>query len=137
MKRLGVVLSVLLTVIVMLAVLYWRNLHEGTADEARTPLALTINQCDLIASKAAAELPEALPFQKLEKYARQSRVLDRCMQDQGYQENPDWHAYIQPQIKQMAAQQQISEDEAYETLRRTAMLQAEKPEVVTYWRKKT
>lgn len=136
MKRLGVVLSVLLTVIVMLAVLYWQNLHEDAGSSMRTPLAQTINQCDLIASKAAAELPEALPFQKLEKYARQSRVLDRCMQDQGYQEHPDWRAYIQPQVKQLASQQQISEDEAYETLRRAAMLQAEKPEGVTYWRKK-
>lgn len=120
-----------------LAVWYWQNLHETDQTVPRTALAQTINQCDLIASKAAAALPEALPFQKLEKAARQSRVLDRCMQDQGYRENPAWRPYALPIVRQMAAQQQVSEDEAYETLRRAAMLQAEKPDVVTYWRKRS
>jgi len=94
-----------------------------------------INQCDLIASKAAAALPEVLPFQQLEKAARQSRVLDRCMQDRGYQENPAWVAAANKKAQRLAHEQGVSEAEAYETLRRQAMLQAE-PQAIGYWRKR-
>lgn len=115
---------------------YWQSLTEVSSATSHNEVSQVVNQCDLIASKAAAELPEVLPFQKLEKAARQSRVLDRCMQDRGYQENPAWVAEATKQAQRMAHEQGISEAEAYETLRRQAMLQSA-PGVVGYWRKRT
>ncbi len=119
--------------IIIAGVLYWQNLSEDPSDTLPSALAQTINQCDLIAGKAAAGLPEALPFQKLEKIARQSRVLDRCMQDRGYQQNPAWVTKANARASENAHAQHVSQDEAYETLRRQAML---KDDVAgtNYWR---
>lgn len=128
------IVGILAAVLVIGAgVLYWQNLAEDPADARPSVLAQTINQCDLIATKAAAELPEGLPFQKLEKMARQSRVLERCMQDRGYQQNPAWVTQVNARANEIAHAQSISRDEAYETLRRQAML---KDEVAgtNYWR---
>ncbi|WP_019880919.1 MULTISPECIES: hypothetical protein [unclassified Methylophilus] len=113
---------------------YWQSLTEVEPSGQQSEVAQAINQCDLIASKAAAELPEVLPFQKLEKAARQSRVLDRCMQDRGYAQNPAWVTQANQQAPRIAHEQGISEAEAYETLRRQAMLKAQ-PGVAGYWRK--
>lgn len=138
MKRLFWFAIVVIAMLTGLGVLYWQNLHEDAPESLpHTALAQSINQCDLIASKAAANLPEALPFQKLEKAARQARVLERCMLDQGYAENPTWPAGARVDAAHAAKAQHISEDEAYETLRRTAMLQAEKPGQISYWRKRS
>lgn len=115
---------------------YWQSLTEISPATSHNEVSQVVNQCDLIASKAAAGLPEVLPFQKLEKAARQSRVLDRCMQDRGYQENPAWVTEATKQVQRMAHEQGISEAEAYETLRRQAMLQSAS-EAVSYWRKRS
>lgn len=130
----GQVLGMLVAVFIIgVGVLHWQNLSEDPSGAPPSALAQTINQCDLIATKAASELPEALPFQKLEKMARQSRVLDRCMQDRGYQQNPAWVTKANAHASEIAHAKSISQDEAYETLRRQAML---KDEVAgtNYWR---
>lgn len=115
---------------------YWQSLTEVGPGNQQTAMGQAINQCDLIATKAAAELPEALPFQKLEKAARQSRVLDRCMQDRGYQENPVWVSETNKRVPDIAREQGISESEAFEALRREAMLQSE-GKLPAYWRKRS
>ncbi len=115
-------------------ILYWQNLSEDAPPEPGV-LVKNINQCDLIAGKAAATLPEALPFQKQEKIARQAHVLERCMQDRGYQENPAWQKQANVQARQMADARHISEAEAYETLRRQAMLQGASSGT-GYWRQR-
>lgn len=115
---------------------YWQSLTEVEPGNTQTAMGQAINQCDLIATKAAAELPEALPFQKLEKAARQSRVLDRCMQDRGYEENPVWVSETNKRVPDIAREQNISESEAFETLRREAMLQSE-GKLPAYWRKRS
>lgn len=114
---------------------YWQSLKEDVTVQQSGALAQALNQCDLIAGKAASHLPEVLPFQKLEKAARQARVLERCMQDRGFEENPRWASAATRQAVEQARIQQISENEAYETLRRAAMLAA--PEAGdSYWRQK-
>lgn len=131
--HIGSVLGVLL--LTGVGVLYWQNLSED-APAAPGVLVKTINQCDLIAGKAAAALPEALPFQQQEKIARQSHVLERCMQDRGYQENPAWKAQASTQARQIALVRHISEEEAYEALRRQAMLKSE-TSGISYWRQRS
>ena len=91
-------------------------------------------ECELISDKAAMKLPDALVFQRLEKAGRQARVLEDCMSDRGYQENPDWALFAQLQAAQQVKASKISEAEAYENLRRKYMLiyQAETSEPL-YW----
>ena len=91
-------------------------------------------ECELISDKAAMKLPEGLEFQRLEKAGRQARVLENCMSDRGYQENPDWVLFAQLQAAQQVKSHKISEGEAFESLRRKYMLiyQAEKSEPL-YW----
>ena len=91
-------------------------------------------ECELIADKAAMKLPEGLAFQRLEKAGRQARVLENCMSDRGYQENPDWVLFAQLQAAQQVKANKLSEAEAFENLRRKYMLvyQAEKSEPL-YW----
>lgn len=135
MKRSRVIMVLGIVLLGYAGVWYWQSLTEVAPDFTQSKVGQAINQCDLIASKAAAELPEALPFQKLEKAARQSRVLDRCMQDRGYQENPAWVAETNKNVPDIAREQGISENEAFETLRRKAMLQAD-DKSTAYWRKR-
>ncbi len=136
MKTLKVIGALAVMLVMGAGVLYWQNMHEDVPETAHGELAQMINQCDLIASKAAAELPEALPFQRLEKSARQSRVLDRCMQDRGYQQNPAWVARANARAGDIAHTQNISQGEALETLRRQAMLKDEDAGT-SYWRKRS
>ena len=107
-------------------------------------------ECELISDKAALKLPDSLAFQRLEKAGRQARVLEDCMKDRGYQENPDWALFAQLQAAQLQAAHQskasksngankngadkTSEAETFENLRRKYMTvyQAEKSEPL-YW----
>jgi hypothetical protein len=97
-------------------------------------LAKAGNECELISEKAAIKLPEGLEFQRLEKAGRQARVLDNCMRDRGYKENPSWALFAKLQAEEEAKASKVSVDEAYENLRRKYMLiyQPEKAEP-TYW----
>jgi hypothetical protein len=97
-------------------------------------LAKVGNECELISEKAALKLPDGLAFQRLEKAGRQARVLENCMHDRGYVENPAWVLFAKLQAEQDAKASKVSVDEAYENLRRKYMLiyQAEKAEPI-YW----
>jgi hypothetical protein len=97
-------------------------------------LAKVGNECELISEKAALKLPDSLAFQRLEKAGRQARVLENCMHDRGYVENPAWVLFAKLQAEQDAKASKVSVDEAYENLRRKYMLiyQAEKAEPI-YW----
>lgn len=105
------------------------------APRALTALERVGDECELIAEKAAMSLPEALPFQKLEKAARQSKVLQMCMNDRGYVENPAWVKYAEPIAAKTAKAENISVDEAYETLRRIKLKTFYEPNPKTplYW----
>jgi hypothetical protein len=79
-------------------------------------------------------LPEILPFQKMEKAARQSRVLVQCMNDHGYSENPKWVQYAEPIVAKEAKAAGISMNEAMETLKRRERLNfAGTPGQPQYW----
>lgn len=102
--------------------LYWYfNFAELEEVKSMTGLEKTGDECSFISEKAAMHLPEALPFQRLEKAARKARVLSNCMQDRGYSENPLWVINAKRIAQKNAESQHISYDEAYETLRRKAM----------------
>jgi hypothetical protein len=133
MKKL--VLIVLPLILITSGAFYWYlYLAEDTAVKTLTTLEKTGDECSFISEKAAMQLPEALPFQKLEKAARKARVLNTCMQDRGYKENPQWVKNANPIAQKYAESQQISYDEAYEMLRRQGMyIFKETPAENSYW----
>lgn len=99
-----------------------------------TALQITINECTNIAEQAAAHLPEALPFQRLEKIGRQARVMRLCMSDHGYQQSEQWAQYATPLAKAKSQSEDTSIDEAYENLRREHMvLLSPAPNAPDYW----
>lgn len=110
-----------LVVLLALGAYWYTASQQEVAPRALTALEHVGDECELIAEKAAIALPEALPFQKLEKLARKSRVLQTCMRDRGYIENPAWVKYAEPIAAKQAEAQHISMNEAYETLRRGEM----------------
>ncbi len=123
MKRWLMFGVVLISLLVIALVSYYA---DDMADNVATPhvqsaLEKTGDDCTAVAQKAAMHLPEALPFQRLEKTARTARVFDMCMHDRGWVENPAWAAFAQPLAAQQASTQGVSVNEAYETLRRKHM----------------
>lgn len=128
----GIAVALLLGVGVYL---YMMDASEVEAPRALTALERVGDECELIAEKAAMALPEALPFQKLEKAARQSKVLQNCMNDRGYVENPAWVKYAEPIAAKTAKAENISVDEAYETFRRNKLKTFYEPDPKTplYW----
>jgi hypothetical protein len=120
MKRL---LGWSLPILAMIAItIYWyAEVRDDGLPTQITALEKSGGECDLISEKAAMSLPEALPFQKLEKAARKARVLENCMHDRAYIENPAWVTYAQPIVQKAAETQHISFNEAYENLRRKSM----------------
>ena len=125
-----------LPVVVLIAgAVYWYiNLTTDSSPQQLTVLAKTGDECDLISEKAAMNLPTALPFQKLEKAARKTRVLENCMHDRAYIENPAWVKFAQSIAQKNAETQHVSFDEAYEELRRKAMYVFKAPQgAPVYW----
>lgn len=135
MRRL--VLIALPLVLITGGVLYWYFNFAPDADDqlkTLTTLEKTGDECSFISEKAAMNLPEALPFQKLEKVARKARVMSQCMQDRGYAENPLWVKNTKSTAQKNAQSQHISFDEAYEALRREAMYKFKaEPIENAYW----
>lgn len=133
MKKL---LTLSLPVLVLIAgAFYWYvNLTTDGSPQQMTLLEKTGDECDLISEKAAMNLPTALPFQKLETAARKTRVLENCMHDRAYIENPAWVKFAQPTAQKNAETQHVSFDEAYEDLRRKAMYVFKTPQgAPVYW----
>lgn len=120
MKKVLIIVLPLMAICAALAYWYF-NFFEVEEIKTMTALEKTGDECSFISEKAAMHLPETLPFQKLEKAARKARVLNQCMQDRAYIENPAWVKTAENLAKNNAETQQISYDEAYEALRRKAM----------------
>jgi hypothetical protein len=118
MKNKHIQYGVFAIIVLIVAAYFYQQQSDVPLTRGYTDLERTGDECDLIAAKAAMKLPEALPFQKLEKAARQTRVLETCMHDRGYIENPDWDKFAAPIAQLNAKNRQISENEAFETLRR-------------------
>jgi hypothetical protein len=120
---------------IIAVLLYWlAEIEPENKSQPISTLEKVGDECDLIAEKAAMHLPDALPFQKLEKAGRRARVLEDCMHDRAYIENPAWAKFAHPQAQKNAQTWHLSYSEAYENLRREDMLRfkAAKDEPI-YW----
>lgn len=131
------IFAVLVPILALAGLMYYA---DSMAPDDQKPyqlseLAKVGSECELISEKATMTLPDDLEFQRAEKAGRKARVLETCINDRGYIENPAWALFAKLQAEQEAAKlSAVSQDEAYETLRRKYMLiyQAEKSEPM-YW----
>lgn len=136
LKKLG---FVLLAILVVWGVNYytdfdWRSMSIQPVQKSDSALLKAGEECMAISDQATAHLIPKVEFQKLEFAARKANVFARCMGDKQFRQNPAWLDYAKKKAIHDAAAQQISEDEALETLKRQDMLQfkpvKEKP---IYW----
>lgn len=81
-----------------------------------------INACISISEKSVAHMQAKVPFQQLEIIGRKARVMRLCMQDHDYQQSPAWTTFANVKAKEKAQQDNISEAEAFELLRRQYMV---------------
>ena len=88
---------------------------------------------DGIADKAVINLQEFLEFQKIEKLARKSRVMQLCMSDRGYRVNPAWLNSHQAEAHALALRENISDDAAVEELKRQHMYPGSVQETPFFW----
>lgn len=84
-------------------------------------LALTIDDCQAIADKSIVKLSAVVEFQRLEIAGRRVRVMQNCMNDRGFVENPAWVKFTEAVVQKSALSSQISLNEAYEQFRRRDM----------------
>ena len=84
-------------------------------------LALTIDTCTGIADKSVAHLSAIVEFQKLEIAGRRIRVMQNCMNDKGFKENPAWVLFTESLLRKDAKSEDVSANEAYENDRRKDM----------------
>ena len=92
------------------------------APEKYTDLMKMGDRCVGITEKSATNLVAVVEFQKLEIAGRKSRVMQSCMNDNGYFENPVWLSFSTPIAKITSRKTGVSFNEALENMRRTSML---------------
>lgn len=79
------------------------------------------DKCLDFGERAVASYTPIIAFQQLEREAKRTNVIQRCMTDNGYQQNPAWLSYAQPIASANAQKSIISIDEAIINLSRKDM----------------
>ena len=105
--------------------------------QAQAALIKIGEKCLDFGERAVAKDTPIIEFQQLEREAKRTNVIQRCMTDNGYQQNTAWLSYALPIAKTDAQKSNISIDEAVINLSRKHMQvftpAAGRPE---YWLKK-
>ena len=78
-------------------------------------------KCLDFGERAVAKDTPIIKFQQLEREAKRTNVIQRCMTDNGFQQNPAWLGYAQPIANTDANKTNISIDEAIVNLSRKHM----------------
>ena len=113
--------------------IYWYCLSPSRPVVQDQQMMQAMNECDGIADKAVINLQEFLEFQKIEKLARKSRVMQLCMSDRGYRVNPAWLNSHQAEAHALALRENISDDAAVEELKRQHMYPGSVQETPFFW----
>ena len=79
------------------------------------------NFCLSIAEKSVANRQAIVEFQKYEILGDKGMVMRKCMENNGFEENPAWLIENKKVIQEKIKDSQISEDEAIENLKREAI----------------
>lgn len=127
-------LVVALLALMISASLWWVNRPSPIQScSENKPLDIAVNECEGIAEKAVVDLQEFLEFQRMEKLARKSRVMQLCMTDHGYQINPDWLKSKFIEAQTIAQREHITVDAALEDLKRVNMYASSKGQQPAFW----
>ena len=78
-------------------------------------------KCLDFGERSVASDTPIIEFQQLEREAKRTNVIQRCMADNGYQQNPAWLNYAEPIARSEANKTNISIDEAVVNLSRKHM----------------
>lgn len=93
----------------------------------KSQLNADLNACIAISEKSVSHMQAKVAFQQLEIVGRKARVMRMCMKDHGYTQNPDWTIFGQSSAKTISKDDNVSFNEAFETLRRDYMVQLNTP----------
>jgi hypothetical protein len=128
-----------LLVVVLLGGLYAYNMlgdDVGATGNKTTELESVGSKCLEIRERATAHIVPIIEFQQLELASRRANVFAQCMEDHGFELNPNWQGYAEPVATARAKAESISTSEAMELLKREHMvLLAEKSGQPLYWQR--
>ena len=79
------------------------------------------DRCLDFGERAVANDVPIVEFQMLVRLAKKTNVIEQCMTENGYKQNPAWLAYAQPVATINAAKNKISISEALTSLSRADM----------------
>jgi hypothetical protein len=107
------------------------------ATTAQKALGLIVDRCSGIADKSVAGQKVRVEFEKLAVEGIKAKVIQDCMNDNGFVQNPAWLKYATPIATANSQKNKISFDEALNTLSRADMQAfAPAPPKPDYWTKK-
>ena len=89
--------------------------------QLQAELAKMGDRCLDFGERAVANDVPIVEFQMLVRLAKKTNVIEQCMTDNGYKQNPAWLAYAQPVANTNAANNKISISEALTNLSRADM----------------
>ena len=95
--------------------------NPASQTQAQAALIKIGEKCIDFGERAVAKDTPIIEFQQLEREAKRTNVIQRCMTDNGYHQSPAWLGYAQPVAKTDAQKSNISIDEAIANLSRKHM----------------
>lgn len=97
------------------------TINPKNHSQAQAMLIKIGEKCLDFGERAVANNTPIIEFQQLEREAKRTNVIQRCMTDNGYQQNSAWLKYAQPIGSADAQKTNISIDEAIINLSRKHM----------------
>ena len=134
-------ITIVIGVIGLLLAAYFKVNFTGGDDRGaggpRTLLQKKGDMCTGVAENAVANRQVIVEFQKYEILSDKILIMERCMDENGFEINSQWSNQIKSAMQKKASTEKISEAEAEETLRRMAMFDFfSKDQKVAYWQTK-
>ncbi len=133
-----------LLIIIGLALALLANIYFYTSqdDKLSKPASLTPAQTSMIkigekcldfGERAVANDTPIIEFQMIVRLTKKTTVINNCMTDNGYKQNPAWLKYAEPLANAAATKSNISTSEALTNLSRSDMQVIEPKNRPDYW----
>lgn len=133
-----------LLIIIGLALALLANIYFYTSqdDKLAKPASLTPAQTSMIkigekcldfGERAVANDTPIIEFQMIVRLTKKTTVINNCMTDNGYKQNPAWLKYAEPLANAAATKANISASEALTNLSRSDMQVFEPKNRPDYW----
>ncbi len=125
MLKLNLKISMILLAIIA-AIVYFVYGQSGpkpavSLSPAQEQLVKMGDRCLDFGERAVANDVPIIEFQMLVRLAKKTNVIERCMTDNGYKQNPAWLKYAQPIATENATKNKTSTSEALTSLSRADM----------------